>query len=475
MRNKGFIRLSFALLLLYALAGPLIGYAQTSASSLPAGIKLVDEQRLNRGLPPNYAAAGVEADWTHPLLQVSALASGNLLQPDGTARREKPSSSTTPAIAWIRAINKQPDSLLIQLIEPHDAETTCSLPVTLNTPGAKSLNRASVELSDFESVPHVQIGGLAPWVVAGPSVLAGPAPVSPLLNQSAHAWMGARWGGRLSSIDQLGNLVFRQRILFSLTAPDGASTRFILLWRTDDARGSMDNCRAWLARQGPPQTWLVIHAAGPEAIVGMGEWRLGPASDPRRMERLGAAMSLRPSRAANESGAIADSVDWARLRGATWEASSYERAFGPWRLGSGNLIGDPFGPALWMSRPKAKGSAESQVEWCMLKFSPPRPVEHVAIYWASCAGWDAQFNPAQAALEIEVANATEPRAIAVECGTAPVSVLAIGTRGPEMVRSIRIMLANPERQINPVPRARVMALQAWGPWDGQTIANPMWH
>jgi hypothetical protein len=426
--------------------------------ALPPGVKLLDEGKLARGLAPGYRVAGVEVDWTHPLLQVTALASGEML--DDAAQ-----TSDAVGLNWQRVAGRKPEALMLQLLEPRLAETTYSLPLTLQLPEdaqAEAVAMNQRNAAKLRDLPHVLLGGSFPWRMAGPTLAEEPERNRMPEAGPMRAQFAARWVGRLDDLKQMGNVKFDERLGLSLTEPNETVTRFLLLWREDGRVGQTDDCRKWLAALGDGQALLGVHATGRQVRIGEGEWRLGPAADPRRVERLGGVLALRGA-------AAGEAVDWGRMRGATWQASSAERDFPASALGSGGWAAPVQNASLWISRAAATGR-ESEMPWCAVTFTPPRPIERVVLYWASAVGWDAEFNPGEAKIIVKGVGSSPLEENKIQAGIGPVSIVKL--IGTEPVRELRVEFPQPERQPGPDARARVAAMQAWGPWDGSAGRSP---
>lgn len=409
----------------------------------PPGTRPLRPRELPKHLPLGYAVAGFQVDWTHPLLKTTPLADGAMLRPAAEDQSEQ------DALTWQQAARKYPSALLIQLIEPRQPETTYPLQVSL-----AGTNPLSSHPPGSPQEPTLLLGGLVPWLPPTPDITVK---VSAAAQPRAH--FGLRWCGRLADLPLAGEIEFRDRLLLSLTSPDLAVTQFLLIYREDGRLGQWSDLRAWVTAAGTPAAWLAVHAGGPQTIIGQGELRLGPPADPRRAERVGAMLALQ----ALQPG---DPVDWARLRGAVWQASSFERDFPPALLGIGIHPGDLLNPRLWISRPQTLSPA-TQPPWVQLTFNRPRTIHQISIVWANTLGWDAGFKPGEANLRVRTFQGDEVTLkIDLLPSGDPVSVLKLTT--PRQVESIRLELPEPESAANPQPRARVVALQAWGPWDGAT-------
>lgn len=420
-------------ILLLALAWPVGAFAQTAAPELPPGVSPIKPTAL---LPVEFTAELLSVDWTHPRLRVS-LQNGLPIGEDLPAAWDR---ATGPAAAGNRR------ALWLQLVEPEpkpDGGWRLALPIG-SEPG----------LTDLAGPPFVSVGGVCPWLPGGPAVAAEPEQASPLLDRGTLA--GARWLGRVEDIDTIGSMTLRRRCLVSWTDPARGQTRFASVLYQRPGEAQLDRLKPWLKAEARPGEWLAVHSFGEHALAGAGDWVLGGEKESRRAARLGAALRL-------ESVEADDPIDWARQPKVSVRASSFEQAFPPAAVLRGLLWPTPLAPTLWMSR---LGSFAPETPWVELDLGGVRPITRVVVVWAEAAGWSARFNPRQGVLKLSADTATDLQTVA-ELGGPQGPLWVWESKEPRRARRLRLELPEPSAQEGD-RRARVAAIQVWGPWEPES-------
>jgi len=422
------------------------GRGRAQAPALPPGVRL-EPARATEKLNSEYDAQVLSIDWTHPLLRAT-LESG--LRPGEEA-----------PLSWAAATRQGPEDLRIQLIEPSESggrTWSLALPAALtpaaNDPAGRERTRQAA--TALAQRPSIVNNGLCPWLPAGPPVAARPELETSLGRMGQR--VGVRWLGQARDLDRLTSTVFPARCLLSWVSPETGQGRFALVAQRGGRQGAFKDILPWLKTATRPGEWVALHSTGPFALAGAGAWRLTEAGNPRRAERLGITLRL----AAVKPG---EPVDWARLPGCKAEASSNEPDYAAPRVIGGRLWPSPFNPPAWVSRP---GGAPDQAAaaWVELKFDKPRPVDRVFLAWADAGGWSADFRPRHAALKAMGSDQPDWQPLAEFARPA---TMISSWSGAETILVRRLRLEFPEP--GPFPnasRARLCAMQAWGPWDGTT-------
>lgn len=407
--------------------------AAAPAQNLPAGLSLRPDREI--GNPPvGYQAQILSVDWTHPLLKVAVT--------DGLS---DPAKVPEP---WSRAEENRPQSLRIQLIEPIRKDDLWGLALELAPLASAS--------TGSETTPRVVIGALFPWQLLGteeePRQALAPGPGSGLA-------AGLRWMGRGDELETMPGTPFSHRVLISWSKPLTGQTHFALVARTTPEPILMAELIDWLREQLGDGDRVALHATGQQAIVGMKDWRMTQASNPRRVERLGAILEL-------STRLEGDPVDWLRLKGSRIASSSREEGFSPDLVTKTCDQPDPLAPRLWVSQPTEAGQTPP---WLLAEFDQIRPIQQVTMGWAQAAGWSAHFNPGRVRLQASASGNGPWKTLAVfEDIRQPVSQWR--SDSPRPVRRLRLVFDDPSR-MGLDTRARVTLWQAWGRWDGITPAG----
>ena len=434
---------------------------------LPPGVQLIALEDIARP-PIGYAAEWIEVDWTHPLLRVEAI--------DGL-----PADRGVP-IEWTKSLTDAPDALQIQLIEPVeptdvDERWRLALPMTLSgSVGAGSVGPPPSALMEAPPEDNGIVVGSSylPWNPIGPALERMPEWNSPLPPDGAR--LGVRWLGRARDLDRTTTTTWPARCLFSVFSPETGRTRFGLVVHEQGGLIRLGDLVVWLKSLVTTREWLAIHSVSHQAIVGIDAFRLTVPPHPRRVERVGGAIRLRGLRAG-------DPVDWLRLKGCKITASTYQRDFPPQNLVTGLLWPNPLDPSVWINRPSSEGH---DAPWIEVEFATSRPIDRVSIIWPNAAGWSSGFNPGHAVLVITPEIGGRPERIDLRAPDRPdrssphtpsapgrSNILApdepVYTWTSTQPLAIhRIRLEFPESTHDPLdPIARLTAIQAWGPWNGE--------
>jgi hypothetical protein len=393
----------------------------------------------NQPLPLGYAVEVLRVDWTHPLLATRLI--------DATAGSE----DLPPNLERLEQTESMP-TLRLQLSEPvqqnDEGPWSPALPIltarTGESPTAWDAERSGLALSS--------LGG---WLPIGKAVADEPEWQSPPSIFGDR--VAVRWLGRIGRIDTMPSVEFDDFCLLSLTRPTDGDSRFLLIQRTYPNQGRLGELRRWLAEFARDGDWLAIHSIGRQAWVGMKGWRMAATSDARRAQRAGGVLELRARRKD-------DPVDWVRLHGVRVKASSFDRGFPPLNTIGGRLWPQPLNPQIWMNRLGGEKNEPPSIE---LEFTRHRPIERIVVGWAGLAGWSPQFHPGRCLLQVEGAIDTQPQTVLeIASPDDPVTVWR-----PERLQQVhRIQLTFPEPSRDPQDgRARLALIQAWGPWDGETL------
>ena len=434
----------FMILLALGLLGA--GAAHAQEPPLPPGVRL-EPARATEKLNSEYDAQVLSIDWTHPLLRATL---ENGLRPGA----DEP-------LTWAAATRQGPRDLRIQLIEPSESTgkiwslaLSAALTPAENDPAGRERYRQAATL--LAQRPAIVSNGLCPWLPAGPPVTAQSELETPLRAMGQR--VGVRWLGQARDLDDLTTTVFPARCLLSWVSPGTGQGRFALVAQRSGRQGVFKDILPWLKAATRPGEWVALHSTGPFALAGTGAWRLTEPSDPRHAERLGITLRLTAVK-------VGEPIDWGRLPGCTAAASSNEPDYAPPRLISGRLWPSPFTPPAWVSRPGGEPD-RATAAWVELLFDKPRPVERVFLAWADAGGWSADFRPRRAVLKAS-ASAEPDWQILAEFASPATMVSSWSGAPPTPVRRLRLEFPEP----GPLPqsaRARLCALQAWGPWDGAT-------
>jgi hypothetical protein len=416
------------------------GFSILSAADLPvlpAGTSLKPLAAPGR-LRPEYHAEMIVVDWTHPLLRVKVV---NGLPPG----QDMP-------LPWTRVEREDPKALWIQLAEPRLEDERVSLALPVGGPSSPGGEEARRQF-------HFAVGGLCPWLPGGPPLDAEPELISPLSQGATR--VAARWLSRTEDLDSMTSLTFQKRCLVSWTSLMKGASRFAVVIHEGRGEGRLDDLKPWLQAESRPGEWVAIHSFGEDALTGVNGWRLGGPSDPRRAERIGAALCL-------TNIAPGDPVDWIRLPGCTVRASSSEPGYAPDVLMSGLLWPRPFAPVAWIGQ---AGARAEETPWVEIDLAKSRPVSRIVLVWASAAGWSEQFNPRRARLLI--GPESRSRMQLLHEFTNPVGPHSVWSApDPVSARYLRIELPEPSDSRFD-GRARLCAIQAWGPWDGAPLPRPI--
>jgi len=417
----------------------------------PPGVALERFDERDDPPPPfGYDAEFIRIDWTHPLLAadvVNHLAGG----------------AAPPA--WSEADRKTSGRLRIQLAAPLSAGAgperwrpalPLIAPADLRAAdGANDTSRRVAALAE----PFLLLAGARLWLPVAPGAPElAPPPLGP--REQTPALVGLRWLGTASTLDRLPDLPLDGRALLSLTSPLTGLTRFVVVAHRDGSSGETGDLVDWLRLQADGGDWIALHDVGPGCFIGQGDWRLTAPGNPRRVERLGITLELRPHRPG-------ELIDWTRMAGCTVRASSSERDFDPARATRGHLLPFPFSPPVWISRAETN---EPEPPWFEVRLGDPRPVERIELFWPSAVGFSGQFNPGRVRVHLQ-----GPRGLAAEeelvldNPEGPHTLLAWDE--PRQISAVTLIFDQPSRM--PLDRrARLAGLRLWGPWDGSTPALP---
>lgn len=407
---------------------------------LPPGVRLEPDPAPER-VPTRYRIEMFSVDWTNPLLRVrlvSGLAPGASLP-----------------VTWESVERKRPAALRIQLSEPEEgAGRVWRLALPLAGPAQPGDPAVAERRAAILKRPCFAITPLCPWLPAGAPLEREPEFASPLADSGA--LVAARWIGRVEDLESLTSTTFPGRCLLGWTSPDAGRGRFALVAHESGGEIAVKDLLPWLVAATGPGDWLAIHSQGDDAAVGLQGWRLAGEGKPRRAGRLGGAIEL-------DAVKPGDLVDWARLPGAAASASTFEAGCEPANLIRGLLWPAPFSPPAWISQPQAEGA---EPPWVEVDLNAYRPVERIVVAWPAAVGWSGQFQPRRVTLKASL----EQRA-----GLEPLKTVQSpeGTSweyrfsAPTPLRQVRLEL-EPSDAMPLDRRARLAAIQLWGPWDGRT-------
>ena len=128
----------------------------------------------------------------------------------------------------------------------------------------------------------------------------------------------------------------------------------------------------------------------------------------------------------------------------------------------GRLWPAPFAPRVWISQPEPPAGGP----WIELDLGAFRPVSRIALVWGSAVGWSGQFRPRRAVLKASLDSRADLQVIQ-DIRDPQGDVTEHRFAEPVPIRQLRLEL--PEPSAMPLDRrARLAAIQLWGPWDGKT-------
>lgn len=416
--------------------------------SLPPGVSVLPSPPAAESIPAGVQIDAMEVDWTSPRLRVRFAL--------GSTSEERP----LPQL-WSSFAREHPASVLIQLSEPVEESGVWRTAQEAVGPGddpapSRRSNPARMDTREREAAPagsrdRVHVGGIAPWIVAGPALDASGEPVSPLIAGSGR--VDVRWLGRPADWrDNPPNLRVGSHLILSAFDPTRGRTLFLLFSRRSAEFPSLRTLTPWVMAAFPSHFWLALHSEGRSAIIGQGEWRLGEEVPESKPDRVGAVMIL-------EAAGDKDLIDWARGQEARFVASSALQDFPPENLASGLLWPVPMRPPVWSSQPPLSGRPE--IPWIRVDLRGGRPVQKVVLVYAGAAGWSPDFNPGEIKVSLLPSGQREFEEIARMKGSEKAySLLRFPI--PRPADSIKIEFPAPNRMDFPGP-ARLMAIQLLGP------------
>jgi hypothetical protein len=440
-----------AILLVAALAHGAARAQAPERIDFPPGVTL-ERNPKDPKIPMGYAAQRLRVDWTNPFLKTRLV----------DAMADRPGRA--PALTRLEG-NERTPTLRLQVSEPVQDEggaapTGEAGAAPGDEQGGWSL-ALPIDIGEAAPLPAgesgLMLGALGGWLPAGAALADHPEwPVSPELRGD---WVGVRWLGRAPDLEKMPSLAFEDFCLISLTRPGSGETRFVLVQRDVPGEGRLEDLRDWLRDLAADGDWMAVHSIGRQAWAGMQGWRLTHPGDPRRIQRAGGVLEFRGL-------AAGERVDWLRLSGVKLRASSYERDFPPALVASGRTWPLPLQPNVWMNR---LGAERGEAPWIEAEFTQSRPVERIVVAWAGAAGWSPRFHPRRCLLQVETDRDSQPRTV-LEIEAPEGTVTEWRPERPVHAHRIRLVFPEPSRDAQD-GRARVAALQAWGPWDGESGPN----
>lgn len=439
--------------------------------SFPPGVSLIEEIPAEEFVPVGVRVRGVRIDWMEPRLAVEVVVGIG----EGGA----------PARGWDNLMRDYPDALVVQLAEPFEAEDKTwstaapfeifearepqksSATFIVDPPDMGHMGHASqsdgAAPSLFAQRDHLAIGGILPWLYAGPSAEGGVVPPSVLGEGSSR--VGLRWLGRAEDWRaRLPRGTIRDRVMLSTVDPARGRTSLYLILNETGSRLGFDALGRWIEKAFAPERLLAVHAADLEARVTAGDWTLARDNHPARRKRVGVALILRPKRQG-------ESINWLLVEPSRVSASS-SRGDEPGAIVLRPLWPQPLAVAGWMSDPgPLKISDGASGPWIDIAFENPRPVETIRLIYAEADGFSVHFNPER--LDLYLAGVTPGGSelhIPIDQPRGAYSTVRLP--GGRVVSRLKIEISVPNRFGVP-GAARLAGVQMFGPWDGsEPFASP---
>lgn len=435
-------------------------WSQVPLAEFPRGVRLRPDLGGEVSGDLSADVSVLEVDWREHWLRARMLT--GVTRPD------------TPALRWDRVEEK---ALIIQLAEPVEIEGRTGLALECRPASSAAARRGRTrDRWDVEDGPpasdspdtrlisptrdEVRIGGVLPWFFLGPAVTADPDGASPLVEGTAA--VGVRWLGHPADwAESPPAFLLRDHLILSVFDPHTGMGYFALVSSRGNRPAPLSEMTQWVTEMWSPRSWIAVHAMGPHARIGRGEWMMTATGTPDSRSgmvppRIGAALAL-------SMPAVGDEIDWMSMERVSIRSSS--PVWGEGNHGavkSGRLWPAPLGANVWTGA--RSGDTVREPPWLEVRLFDPRQVRAVRLIHAEAVGFSRGFNVPAARLTLKPAGSAPAVEIALEDLRGPMTTIRLTE--PISLETARLEFPpdGPTGLIRTPPR--LAGLQLLGPWDG---------